>query len=270
MIDEHCRTALDGAIGALADVGNPLRLNFFSTALRILYERTMRKLAPKSLVKRSPWFESELDSGNPTRAQRIHYAIQGGLADDFLRTDLWIDIDLMRKALVKAVDNFGKYVHGDEGTILVDEATQDREAASMIAALTAFLDSYAACRSAIVEPNQDKLDEAAVDKLLEETTQAVDELATHHSVDEIYVASTVVLTIGVADITYWASGTLNVGLQWGSNSHLRNDDGGEIDQSFSFVCDFTVPLEDPWDLASAETTFAVDTSEWIDAMRPDE
>jgi hypothetical protein len=270
VLDQFCRRALDGAIHALDNTANPLRLNFFSTALRMLYEHTMKKLAPADQVKLSPWFTVQQEGGNPTRGQRIQFAVQGGLMDAFLTDELQIDIGPMRKRLVKAVDNLGKHVHGDEAAIIADPVLQDQEADSVIAALAAFLDTYAECRSAILEPIQERLDDAAVNVLLAETIQAVDELATHHSIEEVYVASTVVQSIGVSDITYRATGTLSVVLQWGSNSDLRRGDGAELDQSFPFSCDIVVPLEDPWDLDVAEASYGIDARAWHRAMAPDE
>ena len=270
VIDNFCRRALDGAIHALDGTANPLRLNFFSTALRMLYEHTMKKLAPADQVKLSRWFTVQQESGNPTRGQRIQFAVQGGLLDAFLKDELQINIGPMRKRLVKAVDNLGKHVHGDQATIITDPVLQNQEADNMIADLAAFLDTYAECRSAILEPIQERLDDAAVDILLAETIQTVDELATHHSIEEVYVASTVVHSIGISDITYQAKGTLSVVLQWDSNSDLRRGDGAELGQSFPFYCDIAVPLEDPWDLDVADTSYGVDTSEWRRAMAPDE
>jgi hypothetical protein len=59
-----------------------------------------------------------------------------------------------------------------------------------------------------------------------------------------------------------------VTLQWRSNSDLRRGDGAELDESFPFYVDMEVPLDDPWDLTVAETTYGVDTREWY--REPDE
>ncbi|WP_342740023.1 hypothetical protein [Bradyrhizobium sp. B117] len=47
-----------GAQHALADAANPLRLNFFSTAMRILFEHMMGTLAPVDQVVQTEWFPS--------------------------------------------------------------------------------------------------------------------------------------------------------------------------------------------------------------------
>ena len=109
-----------------------------------------------------------------------------------------------------------------------------------------------------------------MDALLSETLLAVDEIATHHSVDEIYVDEVTVAAIGVDTITYVVTGSVEVTLQWGSNSDLRRGDGAETGQSFPFECEFRLPLDDPWNVDSAELSYVVDTSKWHDMMTPEE
>ena len=59
-------------------------------------------------------------------------------------------------------------------------------------------------------------------------------------------------------------------LQWGSNFDLGRGDRAEAGQSFASECEFRLPLDDPWDLDSAELTYVVDTSKWHDMMAPEE
>ena len=98
----------------------------------------------------------------------------------------------------------------------------------------------------------------------------VDELASHYSLNDVDVDRITVHAIGADFIRYRATGSVGVTLQWGSNSDLRRGDGAELDQSFPFCCDIELPLDEPWELALAETTCGVDTSEWTEAMKPDE
>lgn len=55
-IDRFSRWAIEGAQHALTESQNPLRLNFFSTAMRILFEHVMDTLAPEDQVVRASWF----------------------------------------------------------------------------------------------------------------------------------------------------------------------------------------------------------------------
>src|SRR5438045_1362026 len=87
-IDEFSRSVIEGARRVLADGDNPLRLNFFSTAMRILLEHIMDTLSPNNEVIRSSWFQREREGGKPTRWQRIIFSIQGGLSETFVTQEL--------------------------------------------------------------------------------------------------------------------------------------------------------------------------------------
>jgi hypothetical protein len=143
-------------------------------------------------------------------------------------------------------------------------------ASGAIEALGNFLDTYHECRTTILDAIQQELDDAAVDALLTDTIQEVDELATHHSVEEVYVGDTSVRSIGAHFITYRATGTIAISLQWGSNSDLRRGDGAEADLSFPFHCNIEVSLDDPLNISFGDTDYAVDVSSWHDGMAPDE
>jgi len=69
-------------------------------------------------------------------------------------------------------------------------------------------------------------------------------------------------SIGTAWVRYHATGSVDIILQWGSNSDLRNGNGAESEQTFPFTCTFEVPVEEPHDLSGAEVEWAVDTSSW--------
>jgi Predicted pPIWI-associating nuclease len=269
VVDAFSVVTLDGAQHALADTANPLRLNCFSTALRILFEHMMGTLAPDDQIVRSSWFKPARQDGKPTRAQRIVFAIQGGLSDAFVKDSLGIDIHPLRKRLLTAVDDLSKHVHGREDTIITDVEDQDNAARMAIEALENFLAIFHECRSAISDPIQEKLNDATVDALIAETIQEVDELATHHSIEEVYVHQTKVKAIGPGSLFYQANGSLSVTLQWGSNSDMRRGDGVELGESFPFECDIEVSLDDPWDLSNAETRYGVDTTKWRDGDEPD-
>lgn len=263
-IDEFSMLALDGARHALADTVNPLRFNFFSNALRILLEHMMQVLAPDEQIIQSSWFEAEKADGKPTRGQRIVFAIQGGLSDVFVKRFLQINVAPLRKRLISAMDDLSKHVHGREDTIITDVTEQNQAVCSALDALETFLTTYHECRFVIVDPIQEQLSDAAVEALLRETIQEIDELATHHSIEEVYVHETRVKGIGPHTITYHAKGSVSVELQYGSNSDLRRGDGALIEDSFPFECDIDVSLDDPWDLSTADTSYAVDTSKWYE------
>ena len=136
--------------------------------------------------------------------------------------------------------------------------------------MDAFLDAIHDCRAAVLDPIEEALDDSVVDAMVSDSLAELDELATHFSLDEVYVHQTVVHMIGSETIIYRATGSVDVTLQWGSNGDLRRGDGMELDQSFPFYCDIETPLDEPWDLRMAEVTCGVDTREWLNAMKPDD
>lgn len=58
-IDPFSRSAIEGAQHALVDAANPLRLNFFCTAMRILFEDMIGTLAPVDQVIKTEWLVAE-------------------------------------------------------------------------------------------------------------------------------------------------------------------------------------------------------------------
>lgn len=268
--DQFSGWAIEGSLRALADHENPLRLNFFSTGMRILFEHLMDTLSPESEVVKASWFTPERRDGKPTRGQRVLFAIQGGLSEAFVKDELKVDLPPLRKRLTDAFAELSKHVHGGENTIVTDQADQDTVAERTAAAMGAFLDALRECREAVLKPIAEALDSAAVDTMLSDAMLEVDELATHFSVDELYVDSVTVSAIGADTIKYAVTGSVEVTLQWGSNSDVRRGDGAESSQSFPFQCEFQLPLDDPWNLDLAKLTYGVDVSRWHDMMAPDE
>ncbi len=152
----------------------------------------------------------------------------------------------------------------------MDQTEQDAVANGTASSLVAFLDSLRECREAVLKPIAAALDSATVDALLNDSMPEVDELATHFSAEDLEVESVEVSAIGADKITYEARGSVEIALQWGSNSDVRRDDGAESSQYFPFYCEFQVPLDDPWDLGRAKITCGVDVSRWHEMMAPDE
>lgn len=264
-IDQFSGWVIEGALRALADNDNPLRLNFFSTAMRILFEHIMETLSPEDQVVRTSWFKPERPEGKATRWQRLMFAIQGGLSETFVKEELKVDLPPLRRRLLDSFDELSRHVHGRENTIIRDKSEQDVVVGRTAAAMGAFLDTIHECREAVLTPIAEALDNAAIEALLSETIMEVDELASHHSLDDVSVERVTVREIGLDTITYLVTGWVEVTLQWGSNSDVRRGDGVEVGQSFPFKCEFQLPLDDLWDLDLAEPTYGVDTGVWRDA-----
>jgi len=120
-------------------------------------------------------------------------------------------------------------------------------------------------RAELVEKLEEHIDTAVIDRTLSETIIEIDELATHHTVEEVYTSGVEVVRISSSRIDLAAKGTISVELQWGSNSDLRRGDGALLPISFPFNCNLSSPVDDPEEIDSDDDTFVVDTSSWRDA-----
>lgn len=262
--DGYSKQVLEGAAGVLADRGNPIRLNLFSVAIRMFFEHLMDGLAPAAEVTACPWFRLEPNQNKPTRKQRIQYCLQGGLSDAFVKSELSIDPAPLRKRLMDGFDNLSKHVHGRPETVVWDVLKQDAEADDAIGAIEALFDAYHDGRAMLLDPLAEGLDEGAVDTLMADVIGDLDELATHHWIDEIYTDCTEVAEIRSEAVVYRATGNVHVVLQYGSDSDYARDDGARIRDKFPFACTFRVPIDAPQDLEQAEIEAGVDTSAWWD------
>lgn len=262
--DGHSKNVLEGAACVLADRGNPIRLNLFSVAIRMFFEHLMDGLAPAAEVTGCPWFQLVHGQTKPTRRQRIQYCLQGGLSDAFVKNELKIDPVPLRKRLMERFEALSKHVHGRPETVVWDVVKQDAEADAAIGAIEALFDAYHDGRAKLVDPLADGLDEGAVDTLMADVIGDLDELATHHWIDEIYTDCTDVAEIRSDAVVYRARGAVHVVLQYGSDSDYARDDGARIKDKFPFACTFRVPIDTPQDLEQAEVEAGVDTSAWWD------
>jgi hypothetical protein len=114
----------------------------------------------------------------------------------------------------------------------------------------------------VIEALLEKIDDAAVDALISETITDIDELSTHHSVDEVSIDKMQIVEITHDTIKIEVSGSLGVELQWGSNSDLRRGDGATLSQYFRFTVQMQSPVDDVGDFE--EVRYGVDVGSWRD------
>jgi hypothetical protein len=260
LIDDFSAQVLTGALSVVAVPSNPIRLNQFAAAMRELFGYTLHALAPDTAVAKCEWFRPEPRTNGPTRRQRAKYATQGGLSDDYIE-EIGVDVKHLHEAAIKALDEMNKYTHVRPGMIVDDPHAIAVFVDGAMHALLGLFASFAECRSRVLDALSKEIDDRAVDALITETIQSVDELATHHCVEEVCVEQTRVVSLTHDEIHIKATGTLSVELQWGSNSDLRRGDGATLDDSFPFEVTMRSPIDDISTFYDVE--YCVDTSEWF-------
>jgi len=251
------------ALANFENTTNPLRFNNFAYATRELVRHILARLAPDDEVIKCSWYKEKTDKKDGiSRRQRVYYAVQGGLSDAYVQDKLGIDIFAIHTALLDAVDNLSKHTHIEEKTFNIAERQVnlyvEETLAAVVGLFTAIEDNHKALVSALWE----RLDESAIDAALRETILSIDELATHHTIEEVYTDNIQIVGIDSYFVRFEARGTIFCELQWGSNSDLRRGDGAVLPQSFPFMCELWSHVDSPDDIQTDENTFGADTSSW--------
>lgn len=249
----------------LVDLKNPLRFNNFAYAMRELIRNVLARLAPDGEVFGCSWFKEE--TGRPrgiSRRQRVYYAVQGGLSDAYLRDELGLEISDIHVKLRDSVDNLSKYTHIEEATFNLDADRISHHVTETFTAVVDLFQTIDECRRVLVEALTEHIDSSVVDAAISETIGSIDELATHHSVEEVSTDDVYVVQIDASFIRFIAEGTVTCVLQWGSNSDVRRGDGATLDEDFPFSCVLTSPVDEPSAVVADEGAFSVDTSSWRD------
>lgn len=269
LIDDFSRSVLQGAIHVAQDSGNPIRGNLFAVAIRELLSHVLHELAPDEEVEKCSWFQPETRDGRPSRAQRQRYVIQGGLSESYVQTELNLDVDGLRRQLSETIDSLNRATHLRPKTVIGDDKSVGELVQGSTEAFTAFLDAVDQCRLEMMTAVREAAIDEATEEILSETIQAIDELATHHSIEEVYVDDVKTVRIDARHVWYRAAGSIYAELQWGSNSDLRRGDGATLNHSFPFVCDIPAPVEDPKEFDTSMIDLRVSDGGWREAQEQD-
>lgn len=259
------RNLFRAAQSNLADQSNPLRLNNYSYAIRELTRHVLHRLAPDDYVISCPWYKNETDKEKGiTRKQRAYYAVQGGLENSYVENTLGLEVEDIHGRLVKAINNLSKLTHIEPNVFDLPESDIEALVNETTESVYGFLTTIRDCRKMIIDSLWEHIDSAVIDEALRETIIAIDELATHHFIDEVYTDKVEIYEINHESIKFRAYGTIGCELQWGSNSDLRRGDGAVLPQSFPFACELISPVGAPEEVETIEDSLGVDTSSWTD------
>ena len=121
--DKFEHDLLDASLQNLVDIHNKLRFNNFAYSLRELTRHILERLAPDEKVLNTAWFIpiSPKEPKKVTRKQRMKYAIQGGLPDDYVIDTLEIDVDAIGKKVGDNIDLLSKYTHVNPDSFYVED-----------------------------------------------------------------------------------------------------------------------------------------------------
>lgn len=223
----------DAAIANLLDHRNKLRLNNFAYAARELIRIYLTSVVDDDEVSNCSWFIGD-KNGNPTRAERMHYAIHRGLDAQTVAEKLGTNPQIVISSLIKNIDLLSKYTHISENTFPTD--TCDNELAlTLLENLSDFLNNIIDAGQDIASFLEKEIVKVIEDGFFNEYFDAIAHLSTHYGIEEVYVTDIWVERFDSENLIFAVEGQLGCSLQWGSNSDIRKGNGaiGGVDIQFS-------------------------------------
>lgn len=254
----------DACLQNLSDTDNPLRLNNFAYAMRELTRHILKGLAPDDCVLQCSWYKNETqDENGITRKQRSYYAVQGGLTDSYINDILELDVKEIHKNLSDAIRRLSKFTHIEPTSFNLSNEELETFVKETLEAVFNFLVLIDDCREMIISNLWEQIQNSTIEEILRETILEIDELCSHHFIDEVYTDSIKIHEINNQHIIFNASGIIGSEMQWGSNSDLRHDIGHVGRETFPFTCSLFSPVEEPNMIEVLEGSLVVDTGDYL-------
>lgn len=251
------------AVVNLNDISNVLRVNNFAFAMRELIGRVLSRMAPDTEIDKCSWFQPDSSSKTGiTRAHRIRYAIHKGFASEYVLDHFGIDVERTVKCLVSQIDELSCHTHVNEKTFGIKD-TENIIALEVLSSVSSFLEKIEECEDSVSTAVADEVSRTVVDEIMSETMSAIDILATHYYLGSVDVGD-YKIEICPDRLLVAVNGVVEVTLQWGSNSDVRNDNGAEMEVSFPFSASIAAPLDNLNDF-TLDGDVRIDTSAWNDA-----
>jgi hypothetical protein len=230
---------------------NPLRVNNFAMNLRELSRLILHELSPENEIQQCCWYEQEFnDRGDPiiTRAQRIRYAVQAGLPEDFVKDKLMIDVGRVIKEHGKIVDSLSNFTHLGKKTFGVDEDRADQLADEALDMFMELLQTIEECREEVHRTLENAASDALNEEMISRTIQELDEISTHHTVEYTHIEHFELVHMGPTKIVFRASGSVDCELQYGSDGDYARGEGLRVDCNFPLTSEFEADIATPLSL----------------------
>ena len=261
---EFEKESLKASFKNLLDMENKLRFTGFSIGVRELSRNILVRLSPDEKVLKCKWYKSEIkDKPNGiTRGQRVIYAVQGGLNDTFVSKELGLDLVRLNKSVKEAIEILNKYVHVEESTFGLSETEIDKSVKIIIGAFLNLFLTIKECRETLILKLESSIDNTLINHVLIEVINEIDNLSTHHWIEDINSNQINISEIDSKNIILITNGTIDAKLQYGSSGDLRKGDGLEVYQSFPFKCLLKCNVNDIHLFEPEIETLEIDTKSW--------
>lgn len=257
----------EAALASLNDKSNRLRFNNFAYSIRELSRHFLYSLSPELNIKNCRWYKTETNDDKPTRAQRVRYAIQGGISDELLE-DWSFDIlglaDTI-KSVVSSINSLNKYTHiNPEVFDLKDEEVKEKSIL-VLETFSKFVETIKEYREELKKFLDGHIENHMINSVISNFFKNVDCLAPHHSLEYCEVSDYHISEINDKKIVVNVTGDLHVVLQYGSSSDRREGDGLDLNENFPFETKIRYEISEDFPSDNHEVDdYDVDTSKWYE------
>ncbi|MGV0760248.1 hypothetical protein V6768_13120 [Tistrella mobilis] len=262
--DYFLKTVLKGAMRVARDKKNPIRGNLLASALRELVGHILHGLAPDTEVRNCVWFVQAEDTKTVTRRQRANYIVHAGLPDNFVETKLEMHIATEITPLIDAMNDLNRSTHVRAETVVYDSREVRTMMYSVLHGLLTLLESAQESRARLTDAVSHVMRHAVFDNLISETIQELDEISTHTTVSGHEIEIVEVRSLTATQIEYTITGYVEVELQYGSNSDVRNDIGYREDDHYPYSATVISNPASPLEIRSKDINIKVDNSRFFE------
>lgn len=258
------RKLLDASFDNLLSKENGLKFNSFANGIRELSRHVLSRIAPSNEIEKCSWYQNETKKvGQVSRGERIKYAIQAGIPDNFITKH--IDIKPYKQEILDAIELLNKFVHVNPETFNLSEKEVKENVEQVIEAFTIFIEVIKESNELIKSELESEIDQAIIDISIRESISEIDILSSHYFVDYVTIDEFHITALESRSLTIEVVGSLNITQQFGSNSDLKRGDGFEWGTSFPFSSTLTLSISTNFPKGEVlNESFKVDTSDWYE------
>jgi len=264
-LTEFEKKLLDASLSQLKYKDNPLRFNNFAYSFRELVRNVYERLGPEEKIKKCSWYKKETSNDDcnnrPTRRQRIKYAVQGGLSDEFVKEKLQFDTEKYVE-IVDLYDMLSKYTHISEKTFNISQDEGEKFVFQSLGTLIQIFEKIKMLREELRSKYEEIMWLKIHDVVINETFEELDIIATHYFVEDVQVEEIRIVNIDHKNVDLEISGTLEVKQQYGSSSDMKNGMGTTMNVSYPYNIKTRINVSKPLDIVISKEEIFIDNSVW--------
>jgi hypothetical protein len=211
----------------------------------------LEDLAPEEAIKACAWYKPQFNEKNQetiTRAQRIKFAVQAGLEDDFVTKTLKVDVAATSRKYVKLIDRLNGFTHINAKTFGISRSSERQLVKEALATFVLLFRTIDDCRDKVVGRVENRARRALNFELIATSIDELHEIATHYTTDGGDIDDLALESMDDSTIVFTVEGSVDCQLQYGSDGDYERGEGLRHDTSYPLTCELVADITAPLDL----------------------